>query len=204
MPLYFTTEGIAFAAGADKRPSVFVRYDASTKALSLEELPASVVLGDLDGPWPFNPNEDLEGVVRNLVSDLAVLKEPTVESQSIDSRIQILNNEPNSLVTAGGIEAQFVRVLSDKRKKTDITKLPNMSSVLQQFSPCLYRYTMNKSTHAGIFAQDLLKDNITKHFVSQTCEGNLTVDFVSYLFCLVAGLKDEVVLLNQQIKELKK
>ena len=206
MPIYFTSEGIAFANSPGARPSVYVRYDSLTRALSLVELPDQVVLGDLDGPYPNdpnNPNSDLAALIRATVTDLAVLRESAVANQTVDSKLQILNNENDSLVTAGGIEAQFIRVLSDKSRKTDFKKLPKMKNVLEQFSPWLYRYKCKSTTHAGIFAQDLLKDQITQNFVSKSEEGNLTVDFVSYLFCLVAGLKEEVKTLQEEIKSLK-
>ena len=207
MPIYFTSQGIAFSENGSE-PTVFVRYDSLNRSLSLVDNTSSILLGDLDSP-------ELETIVRNTLGNFAVLTQPVAPVQSIESKIQITNTETDSFVTAGGIEAAYVRVVSDKNAKTDITGLDAQRSVqaLRDFSPVLFRYHREKhekhekqgkqAVHAGVIAQDLQENELTKNFVSSDQGGRLSVDFISHLYSLISGLRAEVWFLQEEIKKMK-
>lgn len=198
MPLYFTSQGVAF--GQNAIPSVFVHYDYAERALLLNDSTDQAVLGDLD-----ETGADMTRV-RAMISDLAVLKEPFVTTQTIDSKVEILSSETDSFVTAGGIQAQFVRIQSDQNLKTDIAPLDQEDTkhILNDYCPFLYRYINGSSLHAGVLAQDLLRNGKTAPFVTKNNDGALTVDFCSYMFCLIQGLRTEVRDLRSELNSLKK
>ena len=198
MPIYFTSQGIAFSENGEQ-PSVFVRYDNIERALTLVDNSNQVLLGDLDSP-------ELETIVRNTLGNFAVLTQPVEPVQAIESKIRITNAETDSFVTEGGIEAQYIRITSDKDLKTNLKELPSFESkqVLNDFRPYLYQYRDGANFHAGVLAQDLQKHELTKLFVSQGIKGNLTVDFVSHLYCLVHALTEEVFELKNKVRNLER
>lgn len=199
MPLYFTTTGFAFS-NPGSAPDVFVQYDSSTQALTLSNATTDILLGDLDSP-------ELTTIVRKTVGDFAVLTQPLeVDStQDINSKIRVLNTDFDAIVTTGGIQAQTVRTLSDARQKENISALPSMRKVLENFCPKTFQYKSGgEEVYAGILAQDLQNLKETEPFVVKNSSDVLTVDYTSYLICLIYGLREELYTLKKKIQEEKK
>lgn len=110
-----------------------------------------------------------------------------------------LTGSPNgSLTWPGTFSATTLKATSDKRKKTNITK---MSTDLSSLSAYRYKFKepseVDKGFHVGLIAQEVEK--ILPEAVSKDDKGFLTLDYNA----VVAVLVDEVNQLKSEIKQLK-
>lgn len=115
------------------------------------------------------------------------------------SSITVLAGKPGGTLTWGGtFSATTLKATSDKRKKTNITKISGDLSSLGA-----YRYKFKEPSkadegfHIGLIAQEVEK--VLPEAVSKDDKGFLTLDYNA----VVAALVDEVNQLKSEIKQLK-